>query len=71
MLQRLDRVLESMTITMEYLSQTAEARECLRTGMQIFEEKCGKQSELYIQYLCKLANTYLTVDHEEALKLQK
>lgn len=41
-LQRLDRVLESMTITMEYLSQTAEARECLRTGMKIFEEKCGK-----------------------------
>lgn len=60
-----------MTITMEYNGQMAEARECLREGLRIFEQRAGKNSRYYLHYLSKLANTYLTVDHEESVKLQK
>ncbi|CAD8056091.1 unnamed protein product [Paramecium sonneborni] len=70
-IRRIDQILESMIIVIEDMGSLEQAREHIKSGLQIFENLLGKQSEKYIQYLNKLANTYLQVDNQQAINLHK
>ncbi|CAD8141351.1 unnamed protein product [Paramecium pentaurelia] len=70
-IRRIDQILESMIIVIEDMGSLEQAREHIKQGLQIFENLLGKQSEKYIQYLNKLANTYLQVDNQQAINLHK
>ncbi|CAD8136879.1 unnamed protein product [Paramecium octaurelia] len=70
-IRRIDQILESMIIVIEDMGSLEQAREHIKQGLQIFEQLLGKQSEKYIQYLNKLANTYLQVDNQQAINLHK
>lgn len=69
--ERMDKLMESMVMVKEQLELLEDARTILKCGIQIFSEKLGKQSPPCVNYTIKLANTYINVDNDEAIKLYK